>query len=148
MTSSKKTVAPLIILALILAFICFLIWSALQAKNFGPRITDPDYYSKGLRYNTTLVEKRAASVLGWTISSSIRNGQLRVRLLDKQLRPVAKANGQLFLYQKKTSTLNLHLSKNWNRGSMPRPFLWIKRENFELELNLNQQVPDSTVTCY
>ena len=54
--ATKKNSYPLLILLLIGSFLCFSVWSAMRAIDAGPEVTDADYYSKGLRYNSTLLD--------------------------------------------------------------------------------------------
>ena len=96
-TEKSKSVVPILLTLLIGVFILFLAWSGKQASTGGTDITDRDYYSKGLKYNSTLVEKRAASVIGWKLTSRLDGKQLSFSLRDKDDRPIEKANGQLFL---------------------------------------------------
>lgn len=98
MLDKKPNRYPLFILLLLGSFLLFLAWSGKQASTRGSDITDRDYYSKGLKYNTTLVEKRAASVLGWSMHSRLEKSLLQVRLDDSKKQPVAGAIGTLLLY--------------------------------------------------
>lgn len=93
--------SPWIIALMIAGFIVFLLWSAFQASHRGSEIIDRDYYSKGLKYNTTLLEKQAASVLGWAVSFALDQHTLAVRLVDQQRQPVTGGAATLFLYQAK-----------------------------------------------
>jgi len=94
----KKNLYPLLILLLIGSFLGFSVWSALRAADRGPQVTDADYYSKGLRYSSTMLEKRAATVLGWKVSTRLIGRTLEFRLNDKDGQPVKSAAGALFLY--------------------------------------------------
>ncbi|MBW2689646.1 MAG: FixH family protein [Deltaproteobacteria bacterium] len=96
--AAKKNFYPLLILLLLGSFIFFSVWSGMRAVNLGPQVTDPDYYSKGLKYSSTLVEKRAAMVLGWTVSTRLVGRTLQFSLSDKQGQPVRAAKGALFMY--------------------------------------------------
>lgn len=93
-----KNFYPLLILLLLGSFLCFSTWSAMRAVNLGPQIADADYYSKGLKYSSTLVEKRAAVVLGWTVSTQLVGRTLVFHLSDKRRQPVRAAKGTLLLY--------------------------------------------------
>jgi nitrogen fixation protein FixH len=93
-----KNFYPLLILLLLGSFICFSVWSAMRAANLGPQIADADYYSKGLKYSSTLLEKRAATVLGWTVSTRLEGRTLVFHLSDKRRQPVRAAKGTLLLY--------------------------------------------------
>ena len=93
----KRNIYPALILLLLGAFLLFSVWAALQASGLGSDVTDADYYSKGLKYNTTLVEKRAASVLGWALSTDLEGRLLTFRLKDREGMPVDRAVGSLYL---------------------------------------------------
>jgi len=93
----SATPYPLLILLLLCCFLLFSGWSAYRAATRGTAVTDADYYSKGLKYNTTLVEKRAASVLGWQLQTRLVERRLEVLLSDTAQRPVSAASGNLFL---------------------------------------------------
>lgn len=95
--TNKKNFYPLMILLLIGGFLIFLIWSAYQAAGLGSRVTDTDYYSKGLKYNTTMVEKRAAEVLGWNLETSLDGHTLQFHLMDQNGGQVDRAVGTLYL---------------------------------------------------
>jgi nitrogen fixation protein FixH len=98
MTEFKKiNIYPPLILLLLGAFLLFSVWSAFQAAGLGSEVTDADYYSKGLRYNATMVEKRAATVLGWNLSTSLEGRTLEFRLTDRDGRVVERAIGSLYL---------------------------------------------------
>ena len=96
--AAKKNIYPILILVLIGSFLCFSVWSAMRAADLGPQVTDADYYSKGLRYSSTMVEKRAASVLGWKVSTRLIGRTLEFQLNDKEGQPVRSAKGALFMY--------------------------------------------------
>ena len=95
--TKKKNIYPALILLLFGAFLIFSVWSAFQAAGLGSEVTDAAYYSKGLRYNTTMVEKRAASVLGWVLSTELVGRTLVFRLQDGEGAPVDRAIGSLYL---------------------------------------------------
>ena len=95
--TKKKNIYPALILLLLGAFLVFSVWSAFQAAGLGSAVTDADYYSKGLRYNTTMVEKRAATVLGWQLSTELDGRTLQFRLHDRDGQPVDRASGSLYL---------------------------------------------------
>ena len=95
---TKKNFYSILILLLIGSFLCFSVWSAMRAADMGPQVTDADYYSKGLRYSSTMLEKRAATVLGWKVSTRLIGRTLEFHLNDKDGQPVRSATGALFLY--------------------------------------------------
>jgi nitrogen fixation protein FixH len=95
--TKKKNIYPLFILLLIGGFLIFLAWSAFQASGLGSKVTDADYYSKGLKYNTTMVEKRAAEVLGWSLETRLDGRTLEFHLTDQDGGEVDRAVGTLYL---------------------------------------------------
>jgi len=98
MTETRKMnwYPPMLVL-LVSGFLIFLAWPAFQAAGPGSRVTDADYYSKGLKYNTTQVEKRAAEVLGWNLETRLEGRILEFRLADKKSEKVDRAIGTLYL---------------------------------------------------
>lgn len=107
-----KNFYPTMIICLLGTFVLFLIWSAFQASTQGTQVTDLDYYSKGLKYNSTQVEKRAAASLGWKLQTELLHGQLQIRLQDGNDQAVRGANGQLTLYSRPgVDLLRLQLSE-------------------------------------
>jgi len=99
----KRNSYPIFIILLIGCFITFLLWSAMRAADSGPEVTDADYYSKGLRYTSTLLEKKAAAVLGWKVETRLKNRTLTFRLKDKKEIPVLDAKGTLNFFLPSTS---------------------------------------------
>jgi len=99
-SKAKRTVAPLLIVLTIFCFVLFLTWAGRQAATRGSAIADPAYYSKGLRYNTTQVEKRAASVLGWRLQVQRVGDSLLLQLVDSRQQPVGGGEALLEVYRK------------------------------------------------
>jgi len=106
--ASKKNIYPLLILLLLGGFLIFLAWSAFQAAGLGSKVTDADYYSKGLKYNSTMIEKRAAEVLGWSIETRLDGRTLEFHLIDHEGGEVDRALGTLYLVIPGTAE-NIHL---------------------------------------
>ncbi|MBW2474185.1 MAG: FixH family protein [Deltaproteobacteria bacterium] len=96
----RTNLYPIFILLMIGSFIGFLAWSAMRASDSGPQVTDADYYSKGLRYTSTVLEKRAAAVLGWRIDTQLSGRTLRLHLSDKEGQPVSSAKGVIAIYMR------------------------------------------------
>ncbi len=88
----------LLIILLLGAFLLFSIWSARQAATYGSRVSDPDYYSKGLKYNNTRVEERAAASRGWHLETEIKDKSLYFNLSDAEGQPIHRATGELTLF--------------------------------------------------
>ena len=85
------------IMLLIGGFILFLVWSGFQAAGLGSKVTDAAYYSKGLKYNTTQVEKRAAEVLGWNLKTRLTGRTVKFHLTNSKGGDVDMAVGKLYL---------------------------------------------------
>jgi nitrogen fixation protein FixH len=99
MTKSKSYNFYVILILLLLgSFVLFSAWSAHQASTRGSQISDPAYYSKGLKYNHTQIEIQAAASRGWQLETTIEKKILNFRLFDSQQQPIAGANGVLTLY--------------------------------------------------
>ncbi len=93
----KTNIYPPMILLLIGAFLVFSGWAAHRAAGLGSQVTDADYYSKGLRYTSTEVERRAAEVLGWNLDTTLDGRRLVFRLSDHDGRAITGARGSLYL---------------------------------------------------
>ena len=96
----KTNLYPAFVLLILGSFICFLAWSAMRASDSAPQVTDADYYSKGLRYTSTVLEKRAAAVLGWRVDTQLSGRTLQLQLSDKEGQPVRSANGVIAIYMR------------------------------------------------
>ena len=98
MTETKKrNIYPGLILLLLGSFLLFSAWSAFQAAGLGSEVTDADYYSKGLKYNTSMVEKKAAVVLGWDLTTRLEGRTLEFTLTGHDGAAVDRAVGSLYL---------------------------------------------------
>lgn len=95
--TKKKNFYPTMIMLLIGGFLIFSAWSAFQAAGFGSKVTDADYYSKGLKYNSTQIEKRAAESLGWNLETRLNGRDLEFHLTDREGSRVERAVGTLYL---------------------------------------------------
>lgn len=78
-------------------FLLLMAWSIFLAGQRSSAVIDRDYYSHGLRYNETLLEQRAATALGWQVTTELMGRSLRFHLRDRQGRPVSEAQGVLYL---------------------------------------------------
>lgn len=94
---SNKNFYPLLIIGVVAGFISFLAWSFYQAAGLGSKVTDRDYYSKGLKYNATQLEKQAAEVLGWRLATRLNENSLEIDLTDSKGQMVEQAFGTLYL---------------------------------------------------
>jgi nitrogen fixation protein FixH len=89
---------PWLIILIGIGFLALTSWSVYQASRKTSDVTDRDYYSHGLRYNQTLLEKKAAASLGWSTQVRLEKRQLWIELNDKNGQVVAKALGSLRLH--------------------------------------------------
>ncbi len=94
----RKNPYVLFILLLLVSFLIFSVWSAQRAATRGSRISDPEYYSKGLKYNNTRVEERAAASQGWTLETVIEQKTLHFKLFDRKNLAIEHAAGKLTLF--------------------------------------------------
>jgi len=144
MTRSRKPI-PFYLVTLLVIFLAFLAWSARQAVTDGARITDRDYYSKGLRYNTSEVERRAAASLGWRITPQLTGNTLSLTVTDREQRPVVNAEVELTLLlpgRQQTVTLGEQAAGRYQvvlpehfRGELPARYV-VQLEGTRLERNL------------
>jgi nitrogen fixation protein FixH len=96
---SNRRDTPWIILIIGAGFLALSAWSIYRASHETSAVTDRDYYSHGLRYNETLLEKKAAETLGWTIDVTLTGRRLLAELRDKDGRPVDAATGTILIYE-------------------------------------------------
>ena len=98
----SKLNSALLVPLLLCSFLVFSSWAAYQAATRVSEVSDRDYYSKGLKYNSTVLEKQAAAVLGWELHSELIDGVLIQHLTNQKGEPVSGANGQLKLRHRET----------------------------------------------
>ncbi len=94
--------SALLVPLLLCSFLIFSGWAAYQAATRVSGISDRDYYSNGLKYNSTMLEKQAATVLGWELRSELINGVLIQHLTNREGEPVSGAKGLLKLQYRGT----------------------------------------------
>jgi hypothetical protein len=109
--TKKKNIYPPMILLLISGFLIFSAWSAFQAAGFGSKVTDADYYSKGLKYNQTRIEAKAAEAMGWRVNSSLKKHKLTVTLNTDDQEPVSGCRGEIVIFNNE-KRLSLPLQEN------------------------------------
>lgn len=95
MTRTKRV--PWLLLLIGCGFVILTCWSLWLASQRSSGITDRDYYSHGLRYNQTLLERRTAASQGWSTTIELTGRNLSIRLQDNASHPVAHARGRLTL---------------------------------------------------
>lgn len=109
MTKPLKNPYVALICLLLGAFLLFSFWSARQAAQHGSRIADPDYYSKGLKYTSTQLEKQAAASQGWQLTTAVVQNLITFELADRLEQPILNAVGELTFYLSDSQKL-LHLT--------------------------------------
>ncbi len=82
---------------LLAAFLAITFWSVYRAAVGVSAITDPQYYSHGLRYEDTLLEQRAAAAQGWSLAARLDGDELTVILADAEDTPLRGATCELLL---------------------------------------------------
>ena len=111
--TKKKNIYPPMILVMIGGFLIFSLWAAFQATGLGIKVTDSDYYSKGLKYTSTQVEKRAAEALGWNLQTQINGLDLEFHLTNREGEGVDRAIGTLYLASPNTAeSIRLQLQED------------------------------------
>ncbi len=100
-----KLNSALLVPLLLCSFLVFSSWAAYQAATRVSEISDRDYYSKGLKYNSTILEKQAAAVLGWELHSKLIDGKLIQHLTNQKGEPVSGATGLLKLQYRETELI-------------------------------------------
>ena len=89
---------PSAIVLLIFFFLSLTAWSIHRATIGVSSVTNPRYYSHGLKYNQTLVEKEAATALGWNLETSLDGRTLLFHLSDSSGQAVSGAQGGITLF--------------------------------------------------
>lgn len=90
---------PWLIVLLGAGFTALSAWSFYRAAQGTSAVTDADYYSHGLRYNQTLLERRAADSQGWQVAVNYAGNHLLVTLTGGGRQPVGGAHGTLTLFR-------------------------------------------------
>jgi len=96
---NKLKKIPWLLLLIGGGFCILMIWSIFLASQRTSAVIDRDYYSHGLRYNETLLERQVAAALGWTTSTRLSGRVMTVQLRDRDHEPVVRAHGTLNLLE-------------------------------------------------
>jgi nitrogen fixation protein FixH len=80
-------------------FCVLMLWSIFLASQRTSAVIDRDYYSHGLRYNESLLERQAAATIGWTTSTRLLGRTLITEVRDRDHEPVTRAHGTLKLLE-------------------------------------------------
>jgi len=94
---TKQRHIPWLLIAIGGGFLILTGLSIYLANQHSSGVTDPDYYSHGLRYNKTLLERKAAASLGWSTEIRLVAETLQIELKDHSGQPVSDARGELTL---------------------------------------------------
>lgn len=89
---------PWLIIALMVGFALLSAWSFQRAAKEASAVTDHDYYSHGLRYNQTLLERQAAASLGWRADTTLDGQTVTIQLRNRDRQAVSGASGTLTLH--------------------------------------------------
>ena len=81
-----------------IGFLGLTAWSIYRAGHETSAVIDRAYYSHGLRYNKTMLERKAAESLGWKATIELTGTGLVISLRDKHDQPVAGAEGVVTLF--------------------------------------------------
>ena len=101
MTMNLSTVRwPAFLVCLFLAFAAITCWSLERAVSEVSPVVDPNYYSHGLRYNSSALELQTARALGWRIDPELDKGVLTIRVQDEHKVGIAGCRGHLTLLTK------------------------------------------------
>jgi nitrogen fixation protein FixH len=101
---NKKKYIPWLLPVIGGIFLILTTWSIYMAGQGTSAVTDRDYYSHGLRFNETLLERKAAESLGWLVTTELRGHTLHFHLRDKNGTPVLEARGNLEIFFPGAST--------------------------------------------
>lgn len=107
---------PWLILVIGVGFLGLTAWSIYRASNETSGVTDRDYYSHGLRYNETLLEKKAAETFGWSITTDLTGRRLQVKLYDRDGMTVHGARSSLLIFSP-TTTRSIRLPMQESDGT-------------------------------
>ena len=94
---TQKNPWPLLIACIGISFIAVTGWSVYRASQGVSSVTDPKYYSHGLKYNSTSIETKAAQSMGWSLTAenSENNQAPAFSLRGKDGAPITGATGSL-----------------------------------------------------
>jgi len=113
MRSEHKKVGkwPWLLIAVGGAFMVMTGWAVHRAALGTSPVTDPAYYSHGLKYNQSRIEARAAETLGWRVSSSLEDRKMTITLQAEDHKPVSGCLGELVIFNSE-KRLSLALREN------------------------------------
>lgn len=86
---------PSFIITLALAFVAFSWWSLERAASGVSPVSDPNYYSHGLKYNNTNLEIQTAQALQWTVTPKVKGRALTVLVADAGQVGISGGHGEV-----------------------------------------------------
>ena len=106
------------------------------ARDPNAYVVEPDYYRKGVKWDSTMAQARASVALGWQVDAALRDWtpagtDLVVQLADSTGAPVAGADVSVEMINNLSPETPLHASpadagtgRYRARVALPRPGLW------------------------
>lgn len=91
----KKNIWPLLLAIIGISFLAITGWSLFRAASGVSSVTDPGYYSHGLKYNATSIEIQAAASRGWTITPVLTHTSLKIHLTDASGSGITDGTGSI-----------------------------------------------------
>jgi len=91
----KTNLWPAALCILGFSFIAITGWSIYRATQGVSSITDPRYYSHGLKYNRTSVETAAGQAMGWTLTPLLSADSIELTLTDKHGLAITGCSGSV-----------------------------------------------------
>jgi len=86
---------PAFLIGLVLSFCLFSWWMMSRAISGVSPVSDPNYYSHGLKYNNTSIEIQTAQALRWKITPMVQGRVLTVQVIDAQESAVNGVQGSV-----------------------------------------------------
>ncbi|BCR03414.1 hypothetical protein DESUT3_04830 [Desulfuromonas versatilis] len=135
---SRRNPWPLWLLLLGAFFLTLTAWSVYRASTRGSAVTDPGYYSHGLRFNDSLLERQAAEGLGWSVATAVQDGWIRVRLSGRDGLPVAGGAGEVVIFRVRTGSETRLVLHELSPGEYGAPLPGGLRGEFPAEMSLGR----------
>jgi len=103
---------PQLLLLVGVLFFCLTGWSVYRSVRGVSAVTDSHYYSHGLRYNASRIEKEAAEKLGWQVSIRLQDGYLISELTGPEGQPLRGVSAWLSVPGRGQKGSRLQLSES------------------------------------
>ncbi|MBU0479991.1 MAG: FixH family protein [Proteobacteria bacterium] len=89
---------PFLVIFIGISFLGVTGWSIYRATLGVSPVTDPEYYSHGLKYNQSNIEIKAAEASGWALSTVLKGQELVVNLVTHSGQAVTGCKGDIIIY--------------------------------------------------